>query len=206
MIISFKHEFVFIAIPKTASHSYRVALRPHLGAYDWEQCHLIEEKAFPLEHVAKLRHGHITCTQLQPYLLQGMWESFFSFCTVRNPYDRFISHSFFYNRNSLDFQKDPLKGMKRILENPGRFFSPQYEYVTDEKGRLMVDYIGKFEALQEHFDQICQRIGIPSTQVEHINPSQHPPAQQCFDHELLEMVQNYYAKDFELFDYPQALA
>ena len=34
MIISHKHRFIFVAVPKTATHAVRKALRPHLGR-DW---------------------------------------------------------------------------------------------------------------------------------------------------------------------------
>jgi len=77
MIISFQHQFVFVAIPKTATHSVRVALRPHLGPHDWEQCHLFEKKAFPIHAIAQIRHGHIRCSDIQPFSLSGMWDNYF---------------------------------------------------------------------------------------------------------------------------------
>ena len=66
MIISHARKFLFVAIPKTATQAIRRALRPHLHQHDWEQCHLFEPKAFPLEPIAQLRHGHISCAQIKP--------------------------------------------------------------------------------------------------------------------------------------------
>lgn len=205
MIISYQHKFIFVAIPKTASHSFRVALRPHLGSNDWEQCHLLVEKAFPVENIARLKHGHISCTQIQPCLIPGIWNQYFKFCTVRNPYDRFISHCHFIHREDKNMQHNALPVMKGIIENPTPAFQPQHHYVVNNDGAILVDHVAKFEDLQEHFNQICKHIDLPEIPLEHINPAERPPYQECFDQELLEMVQDLYAKDFVLFDYPLAL-
>ena len=209
MIISIKHRFIFVAIPKTATHAFRVALRPHLDARDWEQCGLFETKTFPVEALAQIGHGHITCQQVRPFLVPESWEAFFRFCTVRNPYDRFVSYCYFMNRENGRMEKDPLGTMKHIIEDAEDakqvLFRPQSEFVTDEEGRLMVDYVGKFEALQHHFNRICHRVRLPHIQLQRVNVSDSAPRRLCYDQELKEMVQTVYRQDFALFDYPLAL-
>ena len=162
MIVSFQHRFIFVAIPKTATHALRVALRPHLGPHDWEQCALFTTKTFPVTALAQIGHGHLTCRQVLPFLLPDVWEGFFRFCTVRNPYDRFVSYCYFMNRENQRMLKDPLGTMKQVIEDRQDaeqvLFRPQCEFVIDEEGRLMVDYVSRFEALQSHFDHICQRL------------------------------------------------
>lgn len=201
MIISFHHQFIFVAIPKTASHSFRVALRPYLHKNDWEQCSLFEEKAFPIESLARQKHGHFSYEQVQPFLPSGVWDNFFNFCTVRNPYDRFVSHFFFRYRNSIKFRQDPLKVMKEVMQNPPAPFKPQHEYVSCDSGGLMVDYVARLENLQEDFDYICNKLVLPKICLKHINPAKHPPFGAALDEELVEFVKEYYAKDFELFEY-----
>jgi len=203
VIVSFKHKFIYIAILKTATHSFREALRPHLGPYDWEQCRLLVEKAFPVKPIAQIKHGHITCTQIQPFLLPGMWSEYFKFCTVRNPYERFVSLCYFYYKNSERWgQQNLLSAMKQTIEQKEHFlFRPQHEYITDESGQIVVDYICKFENLQYHFEQVSQRIGLPISSLSQINAFSHPPYQQVYDRELKDMVQTFYQKDFTLFDY-----
>ena len=206
MIISFQHRFIFVAIPKTATHSIRVALRPHLGQHDWEQCRLFEEKLFPVAALAKIGHGHLSYQQVQPFLLPGFWENSFSFCCVRNPYDRFVSYCNFMNRENELMKNDPLGTMKTIIQDKQEagqiLFRPQHEFVTNEAGELMVNFVAKIETLQSHFDQICQRLLIPSTNLQSINGSGSERYRSCYDRELQEMVQQIYRKDFELFDYP----
>ena len=68
MIVSESLKFVFVAIPKTGTHSIRRALRPHMSDDDMEQVRLFEEKAFPIPELANLRHGHISLAQLKPHI------------------------------------------------------------------------------------------------------------------------------------------
>ena len=209
MIISFWRRFMFVAIPKTATHAVRVALRPHLGAQDWEQCQLFEHRAFPIPALAQIGHGHITCRQVRPFLSSELWSGLFRFCTVRNPYDRFVSYCCFMNRDNQRMQEDPLGTMKQMIEDPrqaGRvLFRPQSEFVVDEQGRLMVDYVSKVETLQDHHDEISQRLRLPPTQLQHINATASAAYRECYDRDLREMVQAVYHDDFALFDYPSEL-
>jgi Sulfotransferase family len=209
MIVSFQHRFIFVAIPKTATHAFRVALRPYLGSRDWEQCVLFEQKFFPVEALARVGHGHITCRQIQPFLLPAFWETSFRFCTVRNPYDRFVSYCCFVNRANQRMQDEPLETMKQIIRDNQAskhiLFRPQCEFVTDEEGRLLVDYVCRFEALQEHFDHICRRICLPASQLPQINVSRQARYRSSYDRELQEIVYEVYQEDFALFDYPAVL-
>jgi hypothetical protein len=206
VIISFRQRFVFVAVPKTATHAFRVALRPHLGERDWEQCVLFEKKYFPVEALAQIGHGHITCRQVQPFLLPGMWGNFFKFCTVRNPFDRFVSCCYFVNRENQLLRKEPLDAMKRIIQDKQLakeiLFRPQYEFMTDVDGQLMVDYVCKFETLQSDFDRVCGRLNLPLTTLKHINTNKHGSFESVYDEELKEMVREFYQKDFALFNYP----
>ena len=55
MIISFKHKFVFVAVPKTGTHAVRQALRAHLALEDIEQVGLFVQKKLPIPDLAALR-------------------------------------------------------------------------------------------------------------------------------------------------------
>lgn len=206
MIVSHAQKFLFVAIPKTATHTIRRALRPQLHQYDWEQCRLFEHKAFPLEPITQLGHGHISCVQIKPFLPAGIWEQYWKFCFVRNPYDRFVSSCYFFHRHEIQLMEtDPLGTMRHSLSDPETqqhfLFRPQYEFICDQAGQLMVDYVGRYETLQSHFDTICQRLQLPSIPLSVTNESVRKPASACYDQELQDMVADFYAKDFALFGY-----
>ena len=210
LIISFRHKFIFVAIPKTATHSIRNALRPHLASKDWEQCRLFEKKVFPHKYLASLRTGHISCQQVKPFLFPEIWKELFKFAVVRNPYKRFFSFCRFINRKNNKMQTDPLGTMKKAIvskKNHKRIlFKPQYKFVTDKDENLMVDYVCRLENLQKDFDKVCQTLKLPETDLKKLNTSPSSKHTQVYDQELKEMILDFYRKDFELLNYPITLA
>ncbi|MBA3667172.1 MAG: sulfotransferase family 2 domain-containing protein [Sphingomonas sp.] len=204
MIISSLHKFIFVAVPKTGTHSVRQALRKHLGAQDLEQVGLFLKKHFPIPELAKLQHGHLSLKQIRPYLRQEEWETFFKFAFVRNPFDRFVSYCAFMTRDSGQFDRDPQAVMRDILEKPPLhhiLFQPQHLLVTDTEGELLTDHVGRVEEMQRSYDEICDRIGIPTAPLEKINSSQRRNYREYYDQPLIDKVANLYSRDLELFDY-----
>ncbi|HEV2608013.1 MAG TPA: sulfotransferase family 2 domain-containing protein [Xanthomonadaceae bacterium] len=205
MIISHTHRYIFFAIPKTGTHSIRRALRPHLRESDLEQVGLFVNKSFPWPEIAAFKHGHITAQQIRPVLGAEAFDSYFKFAIVRNPFDRFVSYCAFVARTNGLFADDPRGFMRFILSQPRPFdhilFRPQSDFVADANGRLMVDFIGRAEHLQADYDRICERIGVPSIELERVNESSHRDYREYFDEELVAMVSKLYRADLELFDY-----
>jgi hypothetical protein len=205
MIVSESLKFVFVAIPKTGTHSIRRALRPHMSDDDMEQVRLFEEKAFPIPELANLRHGHISLAQLKPHLDPSKFDTYFKFAFVRNPFDRFVSYCAFMTRKGGEFEKDPRRIMWYILRDPGPrshiLFQPQSSFVADSDGHLLTDYIGRVETMQDSFDKVCDRIGIPRAELEKTNESKRSDYRQYYDDALRDGVAKLYARDLELFGY-----
>jgi len=210
MIISHKLKCIFVAIPKTATHAIRFSLRKYMDeGTDWEQVGLFVKKSLPIDEIAKVEHGHITCREIQPFLDSALWESYFKFAVVRNPYDRFVSFCAFINRADLNFAKQPLPKMKQTIEDKAVqqriLFRPQYEFVTDVDKNLLVDFVGRYEQLQEAYNQVCTQLNIPNTKLTKINRSIHKPFAEYYDEELRQAVFAFYRQDFELFGYAESL-
>lgn len=204
MIVSTLHKFVFVAIPKTGTHAVRQALRDHLGPQDMEQVGLFVQKKFPVPSLAQIGHGHITLEQLRPFVQPDAWNSFFKFAFVRNPFDRFISYCAFITRDGDEFERDPQAVMRDVLANPPRehiLFQPQHSFVTDAGGALLTDYIGRVEEMQQSYDAIAERIGIPTAQLEKVNATKRRNYRDYYDASLIEGVAKLYARDLEYFDY-----
>jgi hypothetical protein len=203
MIVSSLHKFIFVAIPKTGTHSVRRALRQHLGPQDIEQVRLFEEKAFPIPELARLGHGHLSLREVQPFMSAKDFQSFFKFAFVRNPFDRFVSFSAFMTRAERHFDRAPQVVMRHFLANPSEhiLFRPQHTFVTDAGGELMTDYVGRVEQMQQSYDEIAQRIGVPSAQLEKVNISRREDYRRYYDQPLIDGVASLYARDLELFGY-----
>jgi hypothetical protein len=204
MIISSAHKFIFVAIPKTGTHSVRRALREHMGPQDLEQVGLFVQRKFPIPELARIGHGHISLAQIRPFMAPAEFESFFKFAFVRNPFDRFVSYSSFITRELGHFDRDPQKVMRHFLANPPMdhiLFRPQHEFVTDREGSLLTDYVGRVEQMQQSFDEICARIEIPSATLDQVNSSRRKDYRDYYDQALIDGVAKLYARDLELFGY-----
>jgi Sulfotransferase family len=204
MIISSLRKFIFVAIPKTGTHSVRRALREHMGPDDLEQVGLFVQKKFPIPELARLQHGHLSLQQVQPYLEPKEFDSFFKFAFVRNPFDRFVSYCAFMTRAEGHFDRDPQMVMRHMIENPPWqhvLFQPQHSFVADANGRLLIDTIGRVEEMQKSYDEIAARIGIPTASLERVNPSNRRNYRDYYDDALVEGVARLYARDLETFGY-----
>ena len=205
MIISHKHRFIFFAVPKTATHAVREALRTNLDPEDWEQQVLMGRQALPIPEIASIQHGHISVQQIRLHLSEEIWDGYFKFGFVRNPFDRFVSTCFFLNRDNPNFAANAVALMKDALRRP-RFRQrilvlPQTQQLTDASGQVALDFTGRYENLQSSYDQICEQVGIPATKLPIKNASKHAGYFNYYDEELRGMVAELYASDLRTFDY-----
>jgi len=205
MIVSHRHRFIFAAIPKTGTHSVRAALRQHLGPEDIEQVGLFVDKRFPFPELAQLRHGHLGLAQVRPFLGEEVFDSYFKFAFVRNPFDRFVSYCAFVSRETDHFRSDPRGVMRHVLFEMQPMehilFQPQYRQLVDAEGKLLTDHVGRVERMQASYDEICSRIGIPTTPLEQVNSTGRGGYRDYYDQALIDGVAALYRRDLELFGY-----
>jgi hypothetical protein len=204
VIISPNHKYVFVAVPKTGTHAVRQALRPHMGAGDMEQVGLFVKRQFPIADLAKVGHGHISLEQLRKFMDPAKFAEYFKFAFVRNPFDRFISYCSFITRERGAFKTDPQKVMRRVLANPPSehvLFWPQNTFLVDGEGKLLTDYIGRVETMQQSFEFIASKIGVPAVQLDKVNATERSAYRDYYDQELIDGVAKLYADDLRLFEY-----
>lgn len=205
MILSHRHRFIFFAIPKTGTHAIRFALRQHLGETDEEQVQLFVQKAMPYPDIARIRHGHIRWGEIRAAVSPETWAGYFKFAVVRNPWERFVSYCAFMTRETARFAADPRGTMAAVLDSPEHhqriIFRPQHEFICDGDGQIMVDFVGRHEAMQGSYDTVCARLGLPAATLERVNESKHGPWRDYYDDALKARVARVYARDIEIFSY-----
>jgi hypothetical protein len=205
MIISHKHQFIFVAIPKTGTHSVRQALREQMGEEDLEQVGLFVNRRFPFPELAAISHGHISLSQVRPHLGDDAFQRYFKFAFVRNPFDRFVSYCAFMTRADGAFLREPRAVMRHVLfkVRPMQhvLFQPQHSFLVDGDGALLADQVGRVEDMQASYDAICARVGMPSAPLGQVNSSRRGSYRDYYDQPLIDGVSELYRRDLELFDY-----
>ncbi len=193
MIISHKHKFIFIAVPKTATHAVRMALRPELGDQDEEHCTLFEQKRTSYNFNSS--HGHIPASAIRQAVGEQVWNEYFKFGFVRNPFDKaFSTFSFLKGRGAKEETLEECLDSEEIKRRC--LFRPQAEYFDEQ-----MDYIGKYETLQESFNLICSKVGIKEKTLVRINSSVHKDYKSFYSEALKEKVQAIYKQDLVKFNY-----
>ena len=206
MIVSHRHRFVFAAVPKTGTHAVRQALREQMGEEDLEQVGLFVNKRFPWPTLAAIQHGHFALRELRPYLGDALFDAYFKFAFVRNPFDRFVSYCAFMLRGGDVFEQRPREAMHHFLfgDPPERhiLFQPQSDLlVGDDRTTLLTDHVGRVEDMEGSYDAICARIGIPSRALDRVNGTRHDAYHRYYDRQLIDGVTARYEQDLELFGY-----
>lgn len=206
MIFSNSQRFVFFAIPKTGTHAIREVFRPHLGTEDWEQQMRYGQQLSPLSEIAAINHGHVAYRQLARVIPAETLTQYFTFAFVRHPFDRFVSVCAFLARTDPSYQDDPTAWMKRALTRvPFRkrvLVSTQSALLTCEhSGSLKLDFVGRYESLQDDCDHVCRTLSLPAVTLSRKNSSEHRQYHEVLDGELREALTERYADDFETFSY-----
>jgi hypothetical protein len=138
-------------------------------------------------------------------------DNYFTFGFVRNPFDRAVS-SWKFGSHISDWGvsfKDFCMQLRRIDTNPEKVFNDantqhicdQYPLLKDDKLGVEVNFIGRFENLQEDFNIICDKIGIPKQKLPHKNKGKHKHYTEYYDDETKQIVAEKYRKDIEYFGY-----
>jgi len=173
-VICRDYRCLFVHIPKTAGQSVEQVFLRLLGL-TWETRAPLLLRGNDDPRLGPPRLAHLTAAEYVScgYLTPAEFGSYFKFSIVRNPWDRIVSE-YRYRRHpvTIDFKTYLFKR----LPSPGwsetyRHIIPQHDFLHDEAGRLLVDFVGRFERLQADFDVICARIGIPSTPLPRANRS-----------------------------------
>lgn len=176
-----------------------------MGPDDLEQVGLFIKKQFPWPELAAQGHGHFSLAQIRPFVGEEQFGSFLKFAFVRNPFDRFVSYCAFMMRENGAFDRDPKEVMRHILFRapPMRhlLFQPQFSFLSDGNGELLSDTTGRVETMQQSYDEICERIGIPTTELEKVNTSNREDYRQYYDQKLIDGVAKLYGRDLQLFGY-----
>lgn len=205
MIISHKYKFIFFAIPKTGTHSIRFALRPHLGEQDEEHVALFHQSKFDIEEFKNRANGHFSVQEIQPHLTKEVWDTYYKFTFVRNPWDRFVSAVIFKNKKLQEVPQLVPQFIEKFLDKmnftDNLFYKPQYDYLIDDNGKFEMDFVGKTEDMEQDYQKICKHLGIPIEQIDQRNSTKRKQYKDVLNDKTKQKIEEIYQNDIKHFSY-----
>ena len=215
MLLSPRYRFLFVHIAKTGGTSVRAALERVRWRDPWYwlmwPCHR-------LSHLTGHRLGtkfprHAKAIAAKEMLPRELYDALFKFAFVRNPWDLQVS-SFHHIRRErpqhLGGHEDFASFLRWKLdpERPYQFhldtsIERQSDYLVDLHGNLIVDFVGRYERLQDDFAVACERIGIPCPTLPHRRQAtdRKKDYRSYYTDDTAALVAAHFAADVERFGY-----
>src|SRR5262249_2778421 len=110
----------------------------------------------------RIYREHATARTIRTQMPRGRFEQYFSFAFVRNPWDWVVSlYSYLLHTpgHRHHARIAAMSGLREYVEfEIARGKRSQHEFICDRDGRVIVDYVGRFESLHAHFDGVCRRL------------------------------------------------
>jgi len=214
MLLSLRHKFLFVHIAKTGGTSVRAALR---------DCKWTDPYRIPLFLCSRIsaltRHRlgcklprHAKAIAAYEMLPRELFDELFKFAFVRNPWDLQVSSYHHIRRERphlltgmddfetfLRWKLDPDHKYHYIIDTANEL---QSDYVMDLHGNIIVDYIGRYERLEDDFSEVCNRIGIRPRRLPRKRQAKDRTSYQAYyTDDTAQLIAKYFERDIEMFGY-----
>ncbi|MCI0490622.1 MAG: sulfotransferase family protein [Blastocatellia bacterium] len=185
-------DFVYISVPKTATNSIHAAL---------------DSFSSPTVREGFRKWKHLPAREIRPRVED--WESRFKFGFVRNTFDMLVSWFFYQKQDRTQREYDRFDSFESWVKSgcpehwtsrggPSPFLQCEF-FMEDDS--VIVDFIGRYENLNEDFDHVCRRVGVRPPPLPELNKSNHNNYRAYYDEEMIGIVSALFARDLEMFDY-----
>lgn len=199
------YKCIFVHIPKTGGKSISKTLFGNFGG------------------------GHVKVGAYIKIFGERTFNRYYKFTFVRNPWDRLYSAYNYYIKGTNEYAKDERWRVEYLfykehlshLRSFEQFvmewldeektsglcihFIPQHHMVTtlENRDQIRVDFIGRFENIEEDFRSLCMKLKRPTLQLQRINITNlaKDAFNTVYTKEMIDKVARVYAKDIELFNY-----
>jgi len=205
MLISDRHQFVFVHIRKAAGTSLRQILeRVSLPKNNQLWYKLLSRNGFAVDYHKHSFRKHANLIEAQRSMSADKFKQYFKFAVVRNPWDRLVSeyeyiktqpaHSRFKKLATLSFAEF-------VAYQSQRPAAHQINALRLSDGQLGCDFIGKLETLQQSLKVVGVKIGVDFSALPHANQVDRRDYRTYYDTSLQIQVEKLWQVDIEAFQY-----
>lgn len=196
-MIIHSNKLIFLHIPKTGGTSIENMLCPKpLNPF-------VFNKYWMFGLVDNQYSQHFNYTNIQKYCNTDI-SDYFIFAVVRNTWDRLVS-AYKYLYENLDFEKFITNKcialqQKRLTQTD--HFNTQMAFIKNEAGKIVPDFIGRFENLQTDFDYMCDINHLKKKKLYTINKSNNKKHYSLYyTDKTRDLVNETYREEIEFFDF-----
>jgi len=206
MLISDSHQFIFLRMRKVASTSMKSILLPlSVPRPTGRLAHLKSRAKLEWDYHQYVFRAHDDIRAAQQRMPAELFDRYFKFTFVRNPWDRLVSEYEFLLRKTEHGRHERVKKLggfgEFIRMQIPRRDAYQINMMCDNRGKVLMDFIGKLENLQDDWKTVCERTGIPYQELQRKNASERSHYQDYYDSESRQLVARHWAREIELFGY-----
>ena len=206
MLISDSHKFIYLRMRKVASTSMRDILRPLcIPIPKGRLAHLKSRARLEWDYHRYVFRSHDDILSAKYRMPEELFTSYFKFAFVRNPWARLVSEYEFLLKRPKHGRHARVKKMSDFSEfiqmQIPRRDAYQSNMLCDKDGKLLMDFVGKLENLDQDWQTACTRAGIPYQALPRKNVTERKPYRSYYDSESRQLVAKHWAREIELFEY-----
>ncbi|MFK7830550.1 MAG: sulfotransferase family 2 domain-containing protein [Congregibacter sp.] len=148
---------------------------------------------------------HATAAVVKAFVGEQIWNSYYKFCFVRNPFEQVISDYFWRrtNRKRGAFTFDQFLDSLEVNGKDGFASAVRNWDILTINGEPAVDYIGRYEDLETDFAHACGAAGLPVLSLGKEKRGQSNFAKPTFElnGDQTRRLQKIFVEELEYFDY-----
>jgi hypothetical protein len=218
MLVSHRKKFIFVKTSKTAGTSVEVFFEKYCFPEEaWIFSHAREEYINPDTGIVGYRglnrgnqrfFNHMPAITLRKELGSDIWNQYFKFTVIRNPFDKMVSAYFHFEkyRKAEKYSLDNLSDVERFrnwVKSGGKVIDKPIYLI---EGKVAVDYFIRFENLKNDIKIVCQTLNLdcdlnelPNLKTEFRGKSL--PVKAFYDLETEQYVRQLYDFEIQYFGY-----
>ncbi len=216
-MISDTHKFLYIHIPKTAGTSIEQMMghfnELERGVQDHRTLREIQALGVKDSFALLGNEGPVALAREIRGLLRypnrvssEKLQSYYKFTFVRNPWARV--HSWYKN-----VMRDEIHRNNRGVPNDcdfSRFLTEfgwqtelrsQLAWINDRSGKVAVDFVGRFENLENDLDVVRKKLELPESALPHLIAGSKEDYREAYDDQTRQYVEKKFADEIDMFGY-----